>query len=117
MAEERKIDVNRPILAVVGYILDANDPDLRTLELAQRFFERRVGQRGATEEEVCCTLVWLAGTRVQLHNAKGAMHTLAHLRARSRGRYKDIENWASILEVLLHYEMKESRQGMARLEM
>lgn len=117
MAEERKIDISRPILAVVGYVLDAADPELRTLELAQRFFERRVGQRGATEEEVCCTLVWLAGTRVQLHNSKGAMHTLAHLRARSRGRYRDIENWASILEVLLHYEMKESRQGMARLEM
>lgn len=110
-------DLKRPILAVSGYILDAEDPELRTLELAQRFFERHVGARGASEEDICNTLVWLAGTRVQLHNAKGAMHTLAHLRARSRGRFRDLENLASLLEILLHLEMREYRQGMGRLDL
>jgi tetratricopeptide (TPR) repeat protein len=111
-----KVELKRPLLTVSGYIIDADDPELRTLELAQRYFERRVGQPGATEEEICTTLIWLAGARVWLHNAKGAMHTVAHLRARSRGRFKDIEALASLLEILLHLEMREIRQGMAKLE-
>ena len=104
-----KVELKRPLLTVSGYIIDAEDPELRTLELAQRYFERRVGQPGATEEEICTTLIWLAGARVWLHNAKGAMHTVAHLRARSRGRFKDIEALASLLEILLHLEMREIR--------
>ena len=117
MSESSKVDLKRPLLAVSGFILDADHPELRALELAQRYFERKVGERGATEEEVCNTLVWLAGARVQLHNGKGAMHTLAHLRARSRGRFKEIENVASLLEILLHHEMREARQGLSRLEL
>lgn len=116
MSEASKLDLSRIPLAVVGHILDDSDSDLRTLELAQRYFERRVGQRGATEEDVCQTLMWLAGARVQLLNSKGAMHTLAHLRARSRGRFRDIENWASLLEILLHTEMREWRQAHSRSE-
>jgi tetratricopeptide (TPR) repeat protein len=112
-----KVDFSRPLLTIPGYLIDADDPELRTLELAQRFFERRVGLHGATEEEICHTLVWLGGARVWLHNAKGAMHTLAHLRARSRGRFKDIESLAGLLEVLLHLEMREYRQGWSRLEL
>ncbi|MBS2038030.1 tetratricopeptide repeat protein [bacterium] len=111
-----KVDLKRPLLTLSGYLIDAEDPELRTLELAQRYFERRVGQPGATEEEICTTLIWLAGARVWLHNAKGAMHTVAHLRARSRGRFKEIETLASILEILLHLEMREIRQGEAKLE-
>ena len=111
-----KVDLKRPLLTVSGYIIDEEDPELRTLELAQRYFEKRVGQPGATEEEICTTLIWLAGARVWLHNAKGAMHTVAHLRARSRGRFKDIEALASLLEILLHLEMREIRQGTAKLE-
>jgi tetratricopeptide (TPR) repeat protein len=98
-------------------MIDGDDPELRTLELAQRFFERRVGQPGATEEEICTTLVWLAGSRVWLHNAKGAMHTLAHLRARSRGRFREIESLATLLEILLHLEMREIRQAQTKLEL
>lgn len=112
-----KVDFSRPLLSVSGYLIDADDPELRTLELAQRFFERRVGLPGATEEEICQTLVWLAGSRVWLHNAKGAMHTLAHLRARSRGRFREIESLASLLEVLLHLEMREIRQGQSKLDL
>lgn len=112
-----RVDFTRPMLTFPGYLIDVDEPDLRTLELAQRFFERRVGLPGATEEEICTTLVFLAGSRVWLHNAKGAMHTLAHLRARSRGRFKDVESLAGLLEVLLHLEMREYRQGWARLEM
>lgn len=112
-----KVDLKRPLLTLSGYIIDAEDPELRTLELAQRYFERRVAQPGATEQEICTTLVWLAGARVWLHNAKGAMHTLAHLRARSRGRFKEIEILASLLEILLHLEMREIRQGMTKLEL
>lgn len=111
-----KVDLKRPLLTLSGYLIDAEDPELRTLELAQRYFERRVGQPGATEEEICTTLIWLAGARVWLHNAKGAMHTIAHLRARSRGRFKEIETLASLLEILLHLEMREIRQGHAKLE-
>lgn len=111
-----KVDLKRPLLTLSGYLIDAEDPELRTLELAQRYFERRVGQPGATEEEICTTLIWLAGARVWLHNAKGAMHTVAHLRARSRGRFKEIETLASLLEILLHLEMREIRQGQAKLE-
>lgn len=116
-SESAPIDLSSPALAVVGYVIDSKNPELRTLELAQRYFERRVGQRGATEDDVCQTLVWLAAVRVQLLNSKGAMHTLAHLRARARGRVKDIESWASILEILLHTEMREWRQANSRLEM
>lgn len=111
-----KVDFKRPLLTLSGYLIDGEDQELRTLELAQRYFERRVGQPGATEEEICTTLVWLAGTRVWLHNSKGAMHTLAHLRARSRGRFKDIETLASLQEILLHLEMREIRQGLTKLE-
>ncbi|MBN9418992.1 hypothetical protein ABS71_05695 [bacterium SCN 62-11] len=111
-----KVDFKRPLLTLSGYLIDAEDPELRTLELAQRYFERRVGQPGATEEEICTTLIWLAGARVWLHNAKGAMHTIAHLRARSRGRFKEIETLASMLEILLHLEMREIRQGQTKLE-
>lgn len=111
-----KVDLKRPLLTLSGYLIDAEDPELRTLELAQRYFERRVGQPGATEEEICTTLIWLAGARVWLHNAKGAMHTVAHLRARSRGRFKEIETLASMLEILLHLEMREIRQGQMKLE-
>jgi len=111
-----KVDFSRPVLTLSGYLIDLDDPELRTLELAQRYLERRAGQPGATEEEICTTLVWLAGVRVWLHNSKGAMHTLAHLRARSRGRFKDIESLASLLEILLHVEMREIRQAMSRLE-
>ncbi len=112
-----KVDLSRPLLTIPGYIIDAEDSELRTLELAQRYFERKVGQPGATEEEICKTLIWLAGARVWLHNAKGAMHTLAHLRARSRGRFKDVESLASLLEVLMHLEMREIRPGLSRLEL
>ncbi len=111
-----KVDLKRPLLTLSGYLIDAEDPELRTLELAQRYFERRVGQPGATEEEICTTLIWLAGARVWLHNAKGAMHTIAHLRARSRGRFKEIETLAGLLEILLHLEMREIRQGATKLE-
>ena len=73
---------SRPFLAVVGHLLDGDDPELRTLELAQRRFSREANRRDLPEEAVISALVWLAGTRLQMHNIKGTMHTLGHLRAR-----------------------------------
>ncbi|HIB68281.1 MAG TPA: hypothetical protein EYO33_25105, partial [Phycisphaerales bacterium] len=70
----------RPILAIVGHILDGDDPEMRTLELAQRRFSREANRRDVEEESVIAALVWLAGTRLQMHNVKGTLHTLGHLR-------------------------------------
>lgn len=109
-------ELHRPVLAVIGHILDAEDPETRSLELAQRFFERKVNQRGASEQEIIEALIWLAGTRVQLHNVKGAQHTLGHLRARSRGRFKGLETMASFLEIRLLLEMKDFPKAQSGLE-
>ncbi len=109
-------DLQRPVLAVVGHIVDPEDPEFRSLELAQRCFERRVNQRNAREEDVIHALIWLAGTRVVLHNVKGALHTLGHLRARSRGQFKEMETLAGFLEVRLALEMKEYSKAHEQLE-
>ncbi|MBI3928606.1 MAG: tetratricopeptide repeat protein [Armatimonadetes bacterium] len=109
-------ELNRPILALVGHIVDDGDPELRSLDLAARFFERKVGQRGAKEDDIANALVWLIGTRVELHNAKGAIHTIGHLRARSRGRFREAELLASFLEVRLFYEIRDYVQGLKHLD-
>ena len=71
---------SRPMLAIVGHILNSDDPEMRTLELAQRRFSREANRRDVEEESVIAALVWLAGCRLQMHNVKGTMHTLGHLR-------------------------------------
>ncbi|MCA9791676.1 MAG: tetratricopeptide repeat protein [Candidatus Eremiobacteraeota bacterium] len=109
-------DIHRPVLAVVGHIVEADDPEFRSLELAQRFFERKANQRGADEQGIVYALIWLAGTRVVLHNVKGALHTLGHLRARSRGRFKELETMAGYLEIRLALEMREYKKALGLLE-
>ncbi len=111
--------MSRPILAVVGHILNADDPELRTLELAQRRFSREANRRDLPEEQVISALVWLAGTRLQMHNIKGTLHTLGHLRARSRGQFPMYETLASFLEIRLQLALKEydkADAGLNRLE-
>ena len=109
---------SRPILAVVGHLLDGDDPELRTLELAQRRFSREANRRDLPEEAVIAALVWLAGTRLQMHNIKGTMHTLGHLRARSRGHFAIYETLASFLEIRLQLALREydkAEAGLSRL--
>jgi tetratricopeptide (TPR) repeat protein len=109
---------SRPILAVVGHILEGDDPELRTLELAQRRFSREANRRDLPEEAVISALVWLAGTRLQMHNIKGTLHTLGHLRARSRGQFPMYETLASFLEIRLQlalHEYSKADAGLARL--
>jgi len=110
---------SRPILAIVGHILNNDDPDMRTLETAQRRFSREANRRDIEEELVIAALVWLAGTRLQMHNVKGTMHTLGHLRARSRGRHPEYETLAGFLEVQLQLAQREytkARAGLSRLD-
>lgn len=107
---------SRPILAVVGHLLDGDDPELRTLELAQRRFSREANRRDLPEESVISALVWLAGTRLQMHNIKGTMHTLGHLRARSRGQFPLYETLASFLEIRLQLALREYDKANAGLE-
>lgn len=109
---------SRPILAVVGHLLDGDDPELRTLELAQRRFSREANRRDLPEEAVISALVWLAGTRLQMHNIKGTLHTLGHLRARSRGQFPMYETLASFLEIRLQLALREydkADAGLSRL--
>lgn len=109
----------RPVLAIVGHILDSDDPEMRTLELAQRRFSREANRRDVEESAVIAALVWLAGTRLQMHNVKGTMHTLGHLRARSRGAHPAYETLAGFLEVRLQLALREyekARAALARLE-
>ena len=107
---------SRPILAVVGHLLEGDDPELRTLELAQRRFSREANRRDLSEEAVISALVWLAGTRLQMHNIKGTLHTLGHLRARSRGQFPMYETLASFLEVRLQLALREYDKANAALE-
>lgn len=110
----------RPVLAVVGHILDNDDPELRTLELAQRRFSREANRRDTDEESVIAALVWLAGTRLQMHNVKGTLHTLGHLRARSRGQFPTYQTLASFLEIRLQLALREydkAEANLARLEL
>ncbi len=109
----------RPILAIVGHILDGDDPEMRTLELAQRRFSREANRRDVEEESVIAALVWLAGTRLQMHNVKGTLHTLGHLRARSRGRHPLYETLAGFLEVRLQLTLREydkAKMALSRME-
>lgn len=109
----------RPILAIVGHILDSDDPEMRTLELAQRRFSREANRRDVPEESVIAALVWLAGTRLQMHNIKGTLHTLGHLRARSRGQHPLYEVLAGFLEVRLQLALREydkASSALSRLE-
>lgn len=109
----------RPILAIVGHILNENELDMRTLETAQRRFSREANRRDVEEELVIAALVWLAGTRLQMHNVKGTMHTLGHLRARSRGRHPEYETLAGFLEIQLQLALREyskAKSGLSRLE-
>jgi tetratricopeptide (TPR) repeat protein len=109
----------RPVLAIVGHILDGDDPEMRTLELAQRKFSREANRRDVEEESVIAALVWLAGTRLQMHNVKGTLHTLGHLRARSRGRHPVYETLAGFLEVRLQLALREydkAKTALARME-
>lgn len=108
--------LNRPILAVVGHIIDPDEPELRTLELAQRLFAREAGRKDVPEESVISALVWLAGTRLQIHNIKGCLHTLGHLRARSRGLFPAHETLASFLEIRLQLALREYDKANAGLE-
>lgn len=105
----------RPVLAVVGHILDSDDPELRTLELAQRRFSREANRRDTDEESVIAALIWLAGTRLQMHNVKGTMHTLGHLRARSRGQFPTYQTYASFLEIRLQLALREYDKAEANL--
>ena len=109
----------RPMLAIVGHILNSDDPEMRTLELAQRRFSREANRRDVEEESVIAALVWLAGCRLQMHNVKGTMHTLGHLRARSRGQHPVYETLAGFLEVRLQLAQREyakARTGLDRME-
>jgi tetratricopeptide (TPR) repeat protein len=108
----------RPMLAIVGHILKQDDPDLRTLELAQRKFSREANRRDVDEKLVIAALFWLASTRLQLHNVKGTMHTLGHLRARSRGHHPQYEILAGFLEIQLQLNLREynkAKSGLSRL--
>lgn len=109
-------DLERPILALLGHLLDQDDPEMVALETAQRWFEKKVGQSASGDREVGLALLWLAGCRLQLHNMKGAHHTLGHLRARFRGRFPDLEMVASFLEVRMQYEMGDFRNGSNMLD-
>lgn len=109
----------RPILPIVGHILDSEDPEIRTLELAQRLFSREANRTDIEESDVIAALIWLAGTRLQMHNIKGTTHTLSHLRTRSGGRYPQFETLAGLLEVRLQLALREydkARLKLARLE-
>lgn len=106
------------MLAVVGHILDADDPELRTLDLAQRRFSREANRKDSNEESVIAALVWLAGCRLQMHNVKGTLHTLGHLRARSRGQFPTYECLAGFLEIGLQLALREydkAEVGLQRL--
>ncbi|MEW6282100.1 MAG: tetratricopeptide repeat protein [Candidatus Eremiobacterota bacterium] len=109
-------DLERPILALVGHLLDQDDPEFRSLETAQRWFEKKVGSAGASDRDVGLGLIWLAAARVQLFKLKGAQHTLGHLRARFRGRFPDLEVLASIMEIKIQLEMGDYRGGSAMLD-
>jgi tetratricopeptide (TPR) repeat protein len=109
----------RPMLAIVGHILKKDDPEMRTLELAQKKFSREANRRDVDEKLVIAALFWLASTRLQLHNVKGTMHTLGHLRARSRGRHPQYEILAGFLEIQLQLNLREynkAKAGLSRLE-
>lgn len=109
---------SRPILAVVGHILESDNPELRTLELAQRRFSREANRRDVEEDTVISSLIWLAGTRLQMHNIKGTLHTLGHLRARSRGKFPLYEALAGFLEIRLQLTLREydkADAGLSRL--
>ncbi len=109
-------DLERPLLALMGHVLDQEDPEKRSLETAQRWFEKRVGQPGASDRDVALALIWLAACRVQLYNMKGASHTLGHLRARFRGRFPDLEHVASFMEVRMQAELRDLRGGPNMLD-
>ena len=105
----------RPILAIIGHILNADDPEMRTLELAQKRFSREANRQDVEEETAIAALVWLAGTRLQMHNVKGTMHTLGHLRARSRGSHPTYETLASFLEIRLQLVLREYDKAKSSL--
>lgn len=110
-------DLNQPLLTLVGDILDPAVADLQALDTAQIHFERRVGPGSSLpERDVALSLLWLAGTRVQLHKLRGARHTLTHMRTRFRGRYKDLERVADFLEVRILFEEGENRQASEMLD-
>lgn len=109
-------DLERPILALLGHLLDQDDPEMRALETAQRWFEKKVGMAGSADRDVGLALIWLAACRLQLYNMKGAAHTLGHLRARFRGRFPDLELVASFLEVRMQHEMGDFRNGSNMLD-
>lgn len=95
-------DLNEPILTLVGDLVDPADPELQTLERAQMFFERRVGEGTAlSDREIALSLLGLAGVRLQMRKSRGARHTLAHLRTRFRGQFRDLEQLADFFEVVL----------------
>lgn len=105
----------RPMLAIVGHILKSDDPEMRTLETAQRRLSREANRRDVDEKLVIAALFWLAGARLQLHNVKGTMHTLGHLRARSRGRHPEYEVLAGFLEIQLHLNLREYNKAKSAL--
>lgn len=110
-------DLNQPLLTLVGDILDPAVPDLQALDTAQIHFERRVGPGSSLpERDIALSLLWLAGTRVQLHKLRGARHTLAHMRTRFRGRYKDLERVADFLEARILFEEQQYPQAAEYLD-
>ncbi len=113
-------DQNEPLLALIGDLLDPTDADLQALDTAQIHFERRVGQgSNLPDREVALSLLWLAGTRVQLHKLRGARHTLAHMKTRFRGRFPDLEQLADFFEVRILFEeleMAKAAEALDRLD-
>jgi class 3 adenylate cyclase len=107
-------NAHRPILALTGDLLEAGHPDLGALDTAVRHWERQVS--GGDDREVCLALLWLAATRLQFYRISGAVHSLAHLRTRSRGRFRDLETLANFLEVRVHLESHGYRTGSALLD-
>ncbi len=113
-------DLNEPLLALIGDLLTPGDTDLAALDTAQIHFERRVGQgSNLPDREVALSLLWLAGTRVQLHKLRGARHTLAHMKTRFRGRFPDLEQLADFFEVQILFEeleMAKAAEALDRLD-
>jgi class 3 adenylate cyclase len=110
-------DLNEPLLALIGDVLDPENAEMAALDTAQIHFERRVGQgSNLPDREVALSLLWLAGTRVQLHKLRGARHTLAHMKTRFRGRFPDLEQLADFFEVRVLFEESELSKASEALD-
>lgn len=113
-------DLNEPILSLIGDVLDPAVPDMQTMDTVQLFFERQVGENSELQSrDVALALLGSAGTRIQLNKLRGARHTLAHMKTRFRGQYRDLEQIADFFEACILFregELAKAAELTERLE-